>query len=214
MLGFRFVLIAVPVAVALLTPLRLSSLQERTPAEYAALLEGAERVARLQVARVVAELGLSPGERVADIGSGSGLFTRPLAEAVGPDGVAYAVDIDRALLDLVAASSRKAGLTNLRTVLAAPHDPSLPEPVDVVLICDTLHHIGNQGPYLRRLARYVKPEGRVAVIDFSDTWPDGHDRMRYRESDLDKWMREAGFARSAAYDYLENSFFVIYRKEG
>ena len=71
--------------------------QQRTPEEYARFLEGAERVARMQVPRVVEALELKPGLRVADIGSGSGLFTRPIATRVAP-GIVYAVDIDAALL--------------------------------------------------------------------------------------------------------------------
>src|SRR5687768_18388705 len=79
--------------------------QQRTPEEYAKFLEGADRVARMQVPRVVSALELKPGMKVADIGSGSGLFTRPIARAVGPKGMAYAVDIDPALLKIVERSA-------------------------------------------------------------------------------------------------------------
>ncbi|MDP8957777.1 MAG: hypothetical protein M3N51_00920, partial [Actinomycetota bacterium] len=48
-----------------------------------------------QPERVVAELGLQPGDRVADLGAGGGYFTFRLARAVGPSGVVYAVDTDR-----------------------------------------------------------------------------------------------------------------------
>lgn len=184
----------------------------RTPGQYAALLEGAERVARMQVGRVVETLNLAKGMKVADLGSGSGLFTRPIAQAVGPDGLAYAIDIDKGLLDIVDAKAQAAGIANIRTILGEPQDPKLPEPVDIVLICDTLHHIGNQGPYLKTLAKYLKPGGRVAVIDFSDRWPEGHEPMRYSEAQLDGWMQDAGFTRVSDYDFLDNSFFVIYRK--
>jgi len=97
-------------------------------------------------------------------------------------------------------------------VLAATDDPRIPEPVDLVLICDTLHHIENRDAYLKTLARYVKPGGRVAVIDFSERWPEGHEPMRYSESQLDGWMTGAGVRRTASHDWLENSFFVIYQK--
>lgn len=184
----------------------------RTPEQYAALLEGAERVARMQVGRVVETLNLAKGMKIADLGSGSGLFTRPIAQAIGPDGVAYAIDVDKGLLDIVDAKSKAAGITNIKTILGEPLDPKLPELVDIVLVCDTLHHIGNQGSYLKTLAKYLKPGGRVAVIDFSDTWPEGHESMRYTEAQLDGWMTDAGFTRVADYDFLDNSFFVIYRK--
>lgn len=185
--------------------------QQRSTEEYVKLLEGAERVARLQVGRVVETLELKPGMKVADLGSGSGLFTSPIARAVAPAGVVYAVDIDPALLKIVDRRAKESGLTNVEIVQAAPEDPKLPEPVDVVFICDTLHHISGQGSYLKTVRKYLKPGGRVAVIDFSDNWPEGHEPMRYTLEQLDGWMNEAGLSRIASHDWLENSFFVVYR---
>jgi arsenite methyltransferase len=185
--------------------------QQRTTEEYVKLLEGAERVARLQVGRVVETLELKPGMKVADLGSGAGLFTTPIARAVAPAGVVYAVDIDPALLKIVDRRAKESGLANVEIVQAAPEDPKLPEPVDVVFICDTFHHISGQGSYLKTLRKYLKPGGRVAVIDFSDSWPEGHEPMRYTLEQLDGWMSEAGFSRIASHDWLENSFFVLYR---
>jgi ubiquinone/menaquinone biosynthesis C-methylase UbiE len=184
--------------------------QQRTPQEYAKFLEGAERVARMQVPRVVEALGLKPGLKVADIGSGSGLFTRPIATSVAP-GIVYAVDVDGALLTIVEQSARDARLGNVRTVLAGAESPKLPEAVDLIFICDTLHHIANQGAYLKGLRSFLAPGGRVAVIDFRDKWPEGHEPMRYSTAQFETWMKDAGFFRIASHDWLENSYFVIYR---
>lgn len=184
--------------------------QQRTPEEYAKFLEGAERVERMQVPRVVQTLGLKPGMLVADIGAGSGLFTRPMAKAVQPGGTAFAVDIDAELLKIVARSAREQQIGNIQTVLAAATDPRLPEPVDVMFICDALHHIGGQAEYLRGLRKYLKPGGRIAVIDFSERWPQGHESMVFTLAQLDEWMKQAGFTRKASHDWLDNSFFVIY----
>jgi ubiquinone/menaquinone biosynthesis C-methylase UbiE len=187
--------------------------QQRSPEEYAKFLEGAERVARMQVPRVVAALDLKTGMTVADIGSGSGLFTRPIAKAIAPGGVAYAVDIDAALLKIVARSSAEQHVPNIRIVQAESADPRLPEPVDLAFICDTLHHIEQQATYLRTLKKYVKPGGRVAVIDFSEQWPQGHESMRYSRPQLEEWMKAAGFVLMADHPWLENSFFLVYRAE-
>jgi cyclopropane fatty-acyl-phospholipid synthase-like methyltransferase len=184
--------------------------QERTPEEYAKFLEGAERVARMQVPRVVAALQLKPGMKVADIGSGSGLFTRPMAHAVAPDGLAYAVDIDAALLKIVARRAAEQQITNLRIVHADAADPRLPERVDLALVCDTLHHIQQPGAYLQTLKKYLKPDGRIAVIDFSANWPQGHEPMRYSPDQLEGWMEAAGMTRVTSHDWLDNSFFMIY----
>jgi arsenite methyltransferase len=193
------------------TPPRAPSPQQ-DPEGYAKFLEGAERVSRMQVPRVVETLGAAPGMKIADLGSGSGLFTRPIAKAVGPSGVAYAVDVNDALLKIVDRSAKEQGIANIRTVLAAFDDPKLPEPVDVIFICDTLHHIQNQPQYLKGLSKYLRPGGRVAVIDFAKDWPAGHEAMAYSLASLEGWMRDAGFTRVSAHDFLDNSFFVIWRR--
>jgi arsenite methyltransferase len=188
------------------------SAQQRDPEQYARMLESRERVEQMQVDRVVAALGLSPGDTVADLGSGSGLFTRPLASAVGPGGVAYAVDIDERLLKIVEQSAAGAHIANIRTVHAAADDPKLPSPVDLIFICDTFHHLPDKPVYAKTLARYVKPGGRVAVIDFAAHWPSGHEAMQYTRADLDGWMAAAGFTPAKTFDFPADSFFVIYRR--
>jgi arsenite methyltransferase len=185
---------------------------QQDPEGYAKFLEGAERVSRMQVPRVIETLGVKPGMKAADLGSGSGLFTRPIAKAAAPGGVVYAIDINDALLTIVDRSAKEQKIDNIRTVLGSADDPNLPEPVDVILICDTLHHIENRPQYLKGLAKYLRPGGRVAIIDFSKDWPVGHEAMAYPLESLDGWMRDAGFTRVSAHDYLDNSFFVIWRK--
>ena len=201
--------IAAAIALALGAPAFPRAQQaQRTPEEYTMFLEGAERVARLQVPRVVQAPGVTPGMKVADIGSGSDLFTRPIAKVAAP-GVVYAVDIDQALLNIVARSAKEAGLSNIRTVLGAAGDPNLPERVDLIFICDALHHIANQGTYLKTLRKYLAAGGRVAVMDFRDKWPEGHETMQYSTAQFESWMKDAGYSRIASHDWLENSYFVI-----
>jgi len=186
--------------------------QQRDPAEYARFLENRDRVERMEVRRVVEALGLTPGQLVVDLGSGSGLFTRALARAVAPTGTAYAVDIDPALLTIVETSAKRSSIKNLTTVLAAPDDPKLPQTVDLIFICDTFHHLPDKPAYARTLYRYVKPGGRVAVIDFTNDWPGGHDAMRYTADDLEGWMTAAGFLRDQSFDFPKNSFYITYKK--
>lgn len=183
----------------------------RDPEEYIKLLESERRIEGLQIDRVIESLKIRPGGKVADLGSGSGLFTRPMAKKARAKGVVYAIDIDPKLLEHVAKTSQAQNLANVKTVLAAEDDPKIPEKVDLIAIIDTLHHIGNQPTYLKQLRKYLRKNGRIAIIDFSKQWPAGHESMVYKLSDLDKWMKDAGFKRVEQFDFLDNDFFVIYR---
>ncbi|HQR36694.1 MAG TPA: methyltransferase domain-containing protein [Blastocatellia bacterium] len=183
----------------------------RSADEYIKLLESERRQSELQVAKVVEALKIKPGQHVADIGSGSGLFTRPLAKQTGAKGIVYAVDIDPELIKYVEKTAAEQKLTNIKTIMGGEADPKLPEKVDLIVIIDTLHHIANQPTYLKGLKKYLKSNGRIALIDFSKTWPAGHEKMVYKVEDLDGWMKAAGYKQIEKYDFLDNDFFVVYQ---
>jgi len=138
----------------------------RPAAEWIPHLEDAQRVAGLKIDEVVRLLGLKPGMVIADIGSGSGVFTRPFAKAVGPNGKAIAVDIDSALLSYVSERAAKEAIKNIETHLAVPDDARLSGPIlDVAFIHDVLHHIEHREVYMKNLAKYIKPDGRIVIIE-------------------------------------------------
>jgi len=183
--------------------------QRRDPEEYVKRLEAEQRVKELQVDRVIATLKISPGQKVADLGSGSGLFTRPIDRKVGEKGTVFAIDIDPELLKHIEKTADKP--SQIRTVLAAKDDPKIPEPVDLIVIIDTLHHIQNREAYLKNLRKYLRPEGRIAIIDFSKTWPADHEQMKYSLAELEAWMKAGGYKEVEKYDFLSNNFFVIFQ---
>ena len=128
--------------------------------EWARVLEDPSRDAWQKSEAVVKALDLEPRDTVADIGAGTGYFARRFAPHVHK---VYAVDIDETLL----AIARSKAPMNLQTVLAAPDDPRLPpQSVDMIFFCDVLHHIENRPAYYAKLAKILKPGGRVVVIDF------------------------------------------------
>ena len=189
--------------------------QQRDPKQYQQTLENPDRVAALQVDRVVAALGILPGMRIADLGAGTGLFTIPLAKASGPTGRVYAIDVDPGLLTIVNDKARAASLPTIQTVVAGDVEPRIPEPVDLIFICDTMHHLPNQGEYVKQLGKLLRPGGRVVVIDFSDgNWPAGHESFRITPDQVDGWMKSAGFTRTAAHTFLATNFFHVYAPSG
>src|SRR5688572_24623747 len=103
--------------------------QGRDPRQYQQTLENPERVAGLQVDRVVATLAIKPGMRIADLGAGTGVFSLPFAKAVGPEGKVYAIDVDAALLAIVKEKAAGVSVANIETIVAGATDPKVPEPV-------------------------------------------------------------------------------------
>jgi ubiquinone/menaquinone biosynthesis C-methylase UbiE len=116
---------------------------------------------------IVRALGLRPGATVADLGAGTGYFSRRLAAAVGPDGVVFAVDTEPNLVVHLRARAEREGTANVIPILASAANPRLPPAsCDVVLIVDTYHHIDDRLVYLRGLRRVLRSGGRVVVVDW------------------------------------------------
>jgi ubiquinone/menaquinone biosynthesis C-methylase UbiE len=150
-----------------LSQLAAAQLASRPADDWAKTLEAHDRVANLKMDEIVARLGLKPGNAVADIGAGSGLFEVPLAKAVSPGGKVYAVDIDAGFFPQIKKKAEEAHLTNVQTVLGKYTEPNLPaKNIDLVFFHDVLHHIQDRTGYLKAVAAYLKPSGRVAVIDY------------------------------------------------
>lgn len=211
MLLRRFIVPSVAVAILV----AVLAAQQRDPKQYQQILESPDRLAALQVERVVEALGLRPGMRVADLGAGTGVFTVPLARAVGAGGKVYAIDIDTGLLAIVKDKAKAEGLGNIEATVAGPTDPRLPEPVDLVFLCDTLHHLPDQGSYIRQFAKLLRPGGRVVVIEFAEGhWPEGHEEFAITPAQVDGWMQAAGFRRAARHTFLETNFFHVYEPAG
>lgn len=199
-------------ALAATAPLAQQPYKQPAAKDYIKILEDPHRIERLKVPEVIQTLGLKAGDVVADIGSGSGLFTRPMAQAVQPGGQVYAVDVDPELLDYVTRTAAEQHLANIKTVLGENDSPRLSNgSVDLVFICDTLHHIANRQTYLANVKNCLKPGGRVVIIDFSTGWPNGHDSMRFGLDDLEKWTSAVGYAKITEFNTIPGNFFHVYK---
>lgn len=134
--------------------------------------------------------------KVAEIGSGTGYFAVRLARRV-PRGKVWGVDIEPQMVEYLDRRAAAEGLPQLDSLLGAVDDPRIPEPVDLIFICNTYHHIGERPRYFGRLKERLLPEGRLVVVDFKmgelPVGPPEDHRVRPRQ--LHQELTAAGYHR-------------------
>lgn len=210
-------------AVALMATAGLSPLDaqlgSRPADEWALTLENGRRLEGLEIEAVVAQIGLQPGQLVADIGAGTGIFSVPLARAVSPGGRVLSVEVDEGFLPIISDKARQAGVDNITPVLGQFGDPRLPRgDVDVAFLHDVLHHIEQRASYIQALASYLKPGGRIVVVDYDMNVPGvphaNQPEMLISPDQVAGWMRAAGLEMTREVGMFPDKFFVIYTKRG
>jgi len=192
-----------------------AQLSSRPAEEWIKSLDGPKRVAELKIDEVVAAMKLQRGEIVADIGAGSGLLSVPVARAVGPTGRVYAVEIDAGFFPAIKKRAGDNGVTNVQTVLGEFTDPKLPaRDVDVAFFHDVLHHVQNRAPYLKTLAGYLKPGGRIVVVDFEGgKGPHAIDpELQVPREQLSAWMKAAGLSLADDVKLFPEKYVLVYRR--
>jgi len=131
------------------------------------LLEAPDREAWQKPDQVMDSLRIAEGSVVADLGAGGGWFTIRLARRVGPNGLVYAEDIQRLMIEAIERRVQREGLTNVRTKLGTKVDPGLPAgAVDAVLIVEAFHEMEDPVAFLKNVDKALKPNGLVGIIDY------------------------------------------------
>ena len=161
--------------------------------------------------QVIEALALRPDAAVADIGSGTGYFAVRLAHFV-PQGRVYAVDIEPDMVKYLADRAKREGLDNVTVVAGAPDDARLPGKVDLVLMVDTYHHIEQRNGYFRQLAQSLKPDARVAIIDFNAKSAMGPPlSQRIASKRVVAEMAKAGYRLQREHHFLPNQYFLVFQ---
>ncbi len=150
---------------------------------------------------------------VADLGAGTGYFSRWLDAAVRPNGVVFAVDTEPNLVAHLRARAEQEKTASVVPVLASFDDPRLPpRALDLVLIVDTYHHLDDRLTYLHRLGATLKPSGRIAVVDWQKhalpIGPPAEHKLA-REQVVAE-MRSAGYALVADPTILPHQYVLIF----
>lgn len=171
-------------------------------------------------AQVLKHCGIEKGMRVADIGAGTGLYTRLFCEAVGESGWVYAVDISPRFLEHVTNWARSEQVTNVTSVFCRDNDIALPpESIDLAFLCDTYHHFEYPKASNASILRALRKGGSLVVIDFeripgkSREWVLGH--VRAGKDVFRDELLAAGFVLEEEIEVegFEENYFLRFRKK-
>jgi SAM-dependent methyltransferase len=147
---------------------------------------------------------------VADIGAGTGYFSVRIAERI-PEGKIFAADIEPDMVRYLGERARREHLINLVPVQASADAANLPEPVDVAIVVDTYHHIGNRSQYFAKLKSSLRPAGRLVIADFKADSPNGPPvRHRISPERVTQELKVAGYALVGTLQFLPRQYCLIF----
>jgi predicted methyltransferase len=161
---------------------------------------------------------IKQGMTVADIGAGTGLFTRLFSPLVGPQGKVYAVDITAEFVEHVERTCKAHGMDNVVGIKCSPESVEMPpSSVDLAFICDTYHHFEFPQKMMRSIHDALKPGGQVILVDFrrvkgrSTDWVMSH--VRAGQEVFAREIEEVGFRQvEEKHDLLRESYFLRFEK--
>ena len=167
------------------------------PPQDLGLLEGPDRDAWQKPDQIMDALGIADGSIVADIGAGAGWFTIRLARRVGPNGIVYAQDVQRQMLEAIRRRVAREGLLNVETRLGAGSMPNLREgSLDAMLVVDVYPEVEDRVTFLRNLAAALRPGGRVGIVNYTPgrggPGPAPGEGVRVDSEDVEEDARAAG----------------------
>jgi predicted methyltransferase len=211
-------------AVLIVSPLLIG--QQKTPGntrkprlfapQDLGLLEPPDREAWQKPDQVMDALHVAEGTIVADLGAGGGWFTVRLARRVGRNGRVYAVDVQRLMKEAIERRVQREGYTNVTTILGDDDDPRLPSDgrTDAVLIVDAFHEMEKPVLVLQNVARTLKPQGRIGIIDYrpGEGGPGPRAEERVPPNVVVADAGAAGLKLVEQHTFLPYQYFLIFAK--
>jgi len=179
------------------------------------LLDAPDRDLWQRPDQIMDALGVADASVVADIGAGSGWFTIRLARRVGPRGTVYAEDVQKEMINAISRRVNKEGFNNVTPKLGSNNDPRLPaSALDVVLLVDAYHEVEDRVTMLSNIAKSLKPQGRLGIVDFrlDGTGPGPSPEERVSPDVVVNDAKKAGLKLIRQEPFLPFQYFLIFGK--
>jgi ubiquinone/menaquinone biosynthesis C-methylase UbiE len=192
----------------------------RFDSAHAARLDAPDRRESIPPRAIVAALDPHPGEVIADLGCGTGYFLWPVVEALGGEGVFYAIDSSPGMLEHLRARAEAHPLGSRVTPLLSSDErvPLEAGSLDAALLGSVYHEIADRPGYLRELSRLLRARGRLVLIDWRPLAP-GEERLagppadhRLTEASVRAELEAAGFAVESRPEAFARLYCLIARK--
>jgi predicted methyltransferase len=167
---------------------------------------------------ILAACNIKPGMAVADVGAGTGLFTRLIAPRVLPKGKVYAVDISKSFVEHIAETCKEQNITNVETVLCTDVSTELPPAsVDLVFSSDTYHHFEFPFKVLASIHQSLRPGGQLIIVDYTkEPGKTSESMMKHVRADkatVIKEITDAGFKLAEDKDFMKEQYFIRFVKQ-
>ncbi len=180
--------------------------------KWAKEFDNPERDAWQKPDELLDALRLQPTMLVADIGAGTGYFSARLAKRL-PQGKVFAADVEPDMVHYLGARAEREHLTNLTPLQGRADTANLPEPVDLILVVDTYHHIDDRTRYFAALQSSLRPGGRLVIVDFKADSPSGPPpQHRIAPERVTQELAAAGFTLADKFEFLPRQYGLIFRK--
>ncbi|MBP7737483.1 MAG: class I SAM-dependent methyltransferase [Spirochaetes bacterium] len=184
--------------------------RKKDSAHYIRLFEAPDRAQWQKPDDVIRTLDLKKGQRIADIGAGSGYFTRRFARAVAPGGEAVGYDVDPGMVSHMKKYAAENRIKNFRASLISPDSPALDRAsFDMIFICNTYHHMENRVAYLKKIKAALKTGGRVVIVDYRKGSKGGPpETFKLEDSRVVEEFAKAGYRLLKKHDFLPNQYIL------
>jgi SAM-dependent methyltransferase len=180
--------------------------------KWAKEFDNPERDAWQEPEKVLDVLHIDHAAKVADIGAGTGYFSVRIAKRA-PDGAVYAADVEPDMVAYLGERAKHDRLKNLVAVQSSAENANLPEPVDLILVVDTYHHIGYRTQYFSKLKSSLTTKGRLVIIDFKADSPNGPPpEHRVPPKTVEEELGAAGYSLGETHDFLPRQYFLVFQK--